>query len=180
MLVYLTRTGRKRTTGKKLLGALEADEVLLYTPLLRWYIEHGLELQDVYTTIEYQPGKILAWFVDEVTDARCMGDTDKENAISAEVFKLLGNSSYGKMMEALKRHPNVSYTKDVKTVDRALCLAWFEDLTEIADAYEITSHKPRITIHRPFQIGIAVYQLAKLRILQFYHDFLDRFVDRRL
>ena len=35
MLDYLTRTGRKRTTGKKLLGALEADEILLYTPLLR-------------------------------------------------------------------------------------------------------------------------------------------------
>jgi len=32
---------------------------------------------------------------------------------------------------------------------------------------------------RPFQIGIAVYQLAKLRMLEFYYDFLDRYVDRR-
>jgi len=77
MLDYLTRTGRKRTTGKKLLGVLEADEILLYRPLLRWYIEHGLELQAVYTTIEYQPEKIIAWFVDEVTDARRMGDMTK-------------------------------------------------------------------------------------------------------
>jgi len=96
MLDYLTRTGRQRTTGKKLLGALEADEILLYTPLLRWYIVHGVEVQAVYTTIEYQLGKIFAWFVDEVTDARRMGDTDKEKAIFAEVFKLLGNSSYEK------------------------------------------------------------------------------------
>jgi len=114
MLDYLIRTGWKRTTGKKLLGALEADEILLYTPLLRWYTEHGLELQAVYTIIEYQPGKILAWFVDEVTDARRMGDTDIEKAIFAEVFKLLGNSSYGKMIETLEKHTNVSYTKDEK------------------------------------------------------------------
>ena len=40
------------------------------------------------------------------------------------------------MIEALERHTNVSYTKDEKTVDRALRSAWFEDLTEIADAYE--------------------------------------------
>jgi len=180
MLDYLTRTGRKRTTGKKLLGTLEAYEILLYTPLLRWYIEHGLELQAVYTTIEYQPGNILAWFVDEVTDVRRMGDTDKEKDIFAEVFKLLGNSSYGKMIEALEKHTNVSYTKDEKTVDRALRSAWFKDLTEIADAYEITSRKPRVTIHRPYQVGIAVYHLAKQRILEFYHDFLDRFVDRHL
>jgi len=104
MLDYLTRTGRKRTAGKKLLGALEADEILLYTPLLRWY-----KLQAVYTTIEYQPGKILAWFVDEVTDACRMGDTDKEKAIFAEVFKLIGNSSYGKMIEALERHQRELY-----------------------------------------------------------------------
>ena len=66
-----------------------------------------------------------------------------------------------------------------KTADRALRSAWFEDLTEIADAYEITSRKPRVTIHRLLPVGIAVYQLAKLRILEFYHDFLDRFVDRK-
>lgn len=33
-----------------------------------------------------------------------MGDVNKEKAIFAEVFKLLGNSSYGKMIEALERH----------------------------------------------------------------------------
>ena len=179
MMDYLTRTGRKRTTDKKLLGVLEADEILLYTPLLRWYLKHGLELQAVYTTIKYQPEKILAWFVYEATKARRMGDIDKEKAIFAEVFKLLGNSGYGKLIEALERHTNVSYTKDEKTVGRALRSAWFEDLTEIGDAYEITSRKPRVTIHRAFQVGIAVYQLAKLRILELYHDFLDHFIDRQ-
>ena len=83
------------------------------------------------------------------------------------------------MIEALERHTKVSYTKNEKTVDRALRSAWFEDLTEIADAYEITSRKPRVTIHRLFQVGIAVYQLAKQRILEFYHHFIDRFVDHK-
>ena len=41
------------------------------------------------------------------------------------------------------------------------------------------SRKPRITIRRPFQVGIAVYQLAKLRVLEFYYDFLDKYIDRR-
>ena len=108
-----------------------------------------------------------------------MCDVDKEKAILAEVFKLLGNSDYGKFIEALERHTNVSYTKDENTVDRALRSACFEDLTEIGAAYEITSRKLCITIHRPFQVGIAVYQPAKLRILEFYHDFLDRCTDRQ-
>jgi len=34
-------------------------------------------------------------------------------------------------------------------------------------------------IHRLFQVGIAMYQLAKLRILEFYYDFFDHFIDCR-
>ena len=32
---------------------------------------------------------------------------------------------------------------------------------------------------RPFQVGIAVHQMAKLRVLQFYYNCLDKFLDRR-
>ena len=64
-------------------------------------------------------------------------------------------------------------------VDRALRSAFFEDLDEIGQAYELESRKPRILIRLPFQIGIAAYQMAKLRMLEFYYDFLDRYVERR-
>ena len=30
----------------------------------------------------------------------------------------------------------------------------------------------------PLQIGVAVYQLAKLRMLEFYYDFIDKHIDR--
>ena len=34
-------------------------------------------------------------------------------------------------------------------------------------------------IKRPYQFGIAVYQLAKLRMLEFYYDFLDKYFSRQ-
>ncbi|MCU7845747.1 MAG: DNA polymerase [Candidatus Thiodiazotropha sp. (ex Monitilora ramsayi)] len=179
MLGYLERTGRKRGDGKKLVGALAAEKLLLYAPLLRWYVEHGAVITAVYRTIDYQSTKIFAWFVEQVTTARRTGDTDKSKALLAEVFKLMGNSGYGKLIEALERQTNVIYTKNEKVVDRALRSAYFHDLDELGDAYELESKKPRLTIKRPFQIGIAVYQLAKLRMLEFYHDFLDKYIDRR-
>ena len=36
-----------------------------------------------------------------------------------------------------------------------------------------------LTLPDPIQCGISVYQLAKLRMLEFYYDFLDKYVDRR-
>ena len=114
-----------------------------------------------------------------MTEARRTGDKEKSKALLAEVFKLLGNSGYGKLIEALERKKNVIYTKDEKKVDRALRNAYFSDLDELGQAYELESRKPKITIRRPFQVGIAVYQLAKLRMLEFYYDFLDRYFDRK-
>ena len=34
-------------------------------------------------------------------------------------------------------------------------------------------------IKRPYQCGIAVYQLAKLQMLEFYYDFLDKYFSRQ-
>ena len=179
MLKYLEDTGRKRGEDKKLMGTLSAQRILVYAPLLLWYVNHGAVIKRVYRTIDYTPAKIFPWFVEQVTEARRTGDVEKSKALLAEVFKLLGNSGYGKLIEALERQTNVIYTKDEKVVDRALRSAYYSDLEEIGEAYELESRKPRITIRRPFQIGIAVYQLAKLRMLEFYYDFLDRYFDRK-
>ena len=112
MKAYMERTGRKRGDGKKLVGGLSTQKLLLYAPLLQWYVKHGAEITAVYRTIDYQATKALKWFVDEVTEARRSGDVDKSKALLADIFKLLGNSSYGKLIEALERQTCVIYTKD--------------------------------------------------------------------
>jgi len=38
---YMAHTGRKRRAGKKLVGRLSAQKLLLYEPLLQWYVSHG-------------------------------------------------------------------------------------------------------------------------------------------
>ena len=175
---YLQKTGRSNTKCKKLVGALSAEKMLVYAPLLRWYVVHGAEIKAVHRTIDYTPKKIFNWFVQQVTEARRTGDVEKEKALLADAFKLLGNSAYVKMIEAVKRHTNVVFTKYERVADRALRSAFFSDLNEIGEVYELESRKRKVEINRPFQVGIAVYQLAKLRMLEFYYDFLDWFVDR--
>ena len=83
------------------------------------------------------------------------------------------------MIKALEHQTCVVFTKDEKVVDRALQSAHFSNLEELGEVYELESRKHRITISQPFQLGIAVYKLVKLRMLEFYYDCLDRYFDRR-
>lgn len=105
----------KRTVTHKLLLALDADGILLYIPLIKWYIEHGLVIDAVYSIIACTLKHILTWFVEQVTDALCTGDVHKK-AVFAEFIKLLGNSAFGKLIKALERHIYRSYTKDKLTL----------------------------------------------------------------
>ena len=70
MLDYLKRTGRNRGDGKKLVRALSAEKLLVYAPLLRWYVDHGAVITAVYRTIDYTPGKVFDWFVEQVTEVQ--------------------------------------------------------------------------------------------------------------
>ena len=177
---YLQQSGRKRfPEQKKLLGVMSAKKILLYAPLLAWYLNQGLKLTAVHRTIDYEPREIFSWFVNEVANNRRKGDTEKDKALLAEVFKLLGNSAYGKFIEAVERHTNTIYTCAEEEVDKSLRSARFKTLEEIGPAYKVELRKSKITIDRPFQVGIVVYQLAKLRMLQFYYEFLDFYLDRR-
>ena len=45
MRKYKEETGRKTVKGtKKLCGVMEVENYLVYAPLLKWYLEHGLEV----------------------------------------------------------------------------------------------------------------------------------------
>ena len=83
MCDYLERTGRNRGDGKRLVGALSAKRLLVYAPLLQWYVNHGAVITKVYRTIDYRPERIFTWFVEQVTEARRTGDVDKSKALLA-------------------------------------------------------------------------------------------------
>lgn len=47
------------------------------------------------------------------------------------------------------------------------------------NTFQIEMSKKAINLDLPLQIECFVYQYAKLRMLQYYYDFIDVFVDRR-
>ena len=90
-----------------------------------------------------------------------------------DTHKLKGNSFYGKMIEDLMKHIRTTFTTNENLVDQSFKSPYFVDLEEINGAFKIKERKKRVNITRPYQCGIAVYQVAKLRMLEFYYDFLD-------
>ena len=150
---------------------MKAKKILLYTLLIKWYLPHGLRLTVVYHFVEYKPGKPFSWFPEELANAMREADIDPLKKQMGDVIKLKGNSFYGKIIEDLGRRKSTKFTHKEMVVDRALRHPFFDNLEEIGRVYEIKEFKRTVMIKGPYQCGIAVYQLAKLRMLEFYYDF---------
>ena len=132
----------------------------------------------VYQVIEYTPKPCFKPFVDAVSNAHRVGDADPSKAIIADTMKLVGNSSYGKTITNKERHRQVKFCDDDE-VPNLINSPFFRELNPIdGNTYEVQSSKKKIKLDLPLQVGFFVYQYAKLRMLQFYYDFLDKYIAR--
>ena len=99
---YQEQTGREiidRT--KKLLGIMRAQRIMLYSPLLKWYLSHGLRVTVIHKYLKYESKKPLSWFPKEVAQTRRDADNDPTKKKSGDTSKLKGLSFYGRMVEDL-------------------------------------------------------------------------------
>ena len=77
-----------------------------------------------------------------------------------------------------EKHISMTYANK-ENITKKINDPHFKDLNEISDeSYEVFSSKRKIKMNVPLQVGAAVYDLAKLRMLEFYFDFIDNYIDR--
>ncbi|KAG2844588.1 hypothetical protein PC129_g6750 [Phytophthora cactorum] len=173
-----SRGSNRAKPARKLIGSYFGENILIYAPLLKWYISHGMEITKTYSFIKASSHKAFAPFMEAVSNARREGDADRSNAMIAEMMKLVGNSAFGRSGMDMSKHKEVKYESDQKEIESKIEHFTFHGLEELNYACEITMKKRRLKNKNPIHLSIATYQLAKLRMPQFYYDCIDFYFDR--
>ena len=159
-----------------LIGSYFGKKIGLSTPLLKWYLNHGLVISHIYTVVEYIPNAALNSFMMQVAQARLDGDRDNDKALIAETMKLIGNSSYGKLITNKEKHHDIVYVNESE-IGTEIMDEHFYNLTELPDSYyEVEKTKKKINLDLPIHLGVFILNYAKLRMLEFYYDFLDHYL----
>ena len=68
----------------------KAHQVLLTTPLLNWYLKHGLVVTKVYQAVEWQFQQCLKEFFMEIASEQRQAAQDPSRAAHANKQKLTG------------------------------------------------------------------------------------------
>ena len=136
----------KLKSNVQLVPGMKAENVLIDSFLLKWYMEHGLLVTKVHCAIEFQYAPIFKDFIDKRTQKRREA-TLAGNTSEAALHKLIGNSAYGCSLLNKEKYVQIAY----------------------ADVKNLVAHH-----HRKG----TILQGGKLRMLEFYYDCLDYYLDR--
>ena len=114
----------------------------------------------------------------QVAQARLDGDHDNDKALTAETMKLMGNSSYGKLITNREKHHDIVYVNESE-IGTEIMDEHFYDLTELPNRYyEVEKTRKKINLDLPIHLGVFILNYAKLQMLEFYYDFLDYYLPR--
>jgi len=179
MAAYAEAKGELKKPRRALISSYFANKVLMITPLLKWYMEKGLVVTKVHTLYQYNSHPTFKTFTENVSNARRAGDRDPTQQCTAETSKMKGNSGYGKLATDKSKHRKVVY-KCGKAAARAMKSPQFRRATELTPEYlEIEKYNTVTRWDLPSQIAFFVYGYAKLRMLEFYYDFVAKYLDSR-
>ena len=75
---------------KTLIQTYNATQILLYTPVIQFYLELGLEIKNISKFIQYKPTKPLEPFVQKIVEGRIKAAEDGNGPLEL-AYKIIGN-----------------------------------------------------------------------------------------
>ncbi len=179
MRQFAEANGLMKTPRRALVSLHKADRIMLTTPLLKWYLRNGLRVTRIYQCLQFKPKRWVKHVADAIIKARRAADADPSLAIIAEMEKLIGNALYGKTATDKTRHNKVRFYTD-QDVHVALNDPLYRACDQLKPGYyEVQSAKRQIRFDLPNVMAYFVYAYAKLSMLEYVYDFLDKFIDQR-
>jgi hypothetical protein len=178
MKKVIRKTKTKFSTSRKLIASLKATKITITSTLLKWLVGKGVTVTKLYGVIPAQRGRPFNDFVKWVSDERRKGDVDTTHAIIGESAKLVGNSAYGRTGMNKNIFQKIRFCTETQ-FNRAKNNYFFNDAEEYDGVYEVASRPRTVKQNIPIQVAFNVLNDAKLRMLQFYYDFIDKYINRR-
>ena len=164
----------KKLNMETVVQGYHGTDVFAMTPLIRFWKRQGLEIIDIKHFVQYQPGKMLKPFADEVTKLRIEATFDGDEG-KAQSAKLVGNSGYGKCGENVLRHHNTKVVVDQEKMIKAAESAFTMDQNEVINesenlvGWEIKQRKRKVVDSKPIHFSNAILQTSKLLFLEFMY-----------
>ena len=176
---------KQMSRPRKVLGqAFSAKNILLTTPLLKWYINKGMIVTKIHWIRQYKKSRVFQPLVDKAIEYRKLADENPDMSLQGTSWKLgkkkththpllhcidthyflAGNSFYGKTLESGQNYHDIKVGNE-NYLKKAIRSSKFSAAEPVTDTlYEIQFTRKVYKEEKPLIIGFFILQYSKLRV----------------
>ena len=132
-------------------------------------LKHGLVLEKVHGGIEFDQSAWLAPYINFNIQLR----TKAKNNFKKAFFELMNNSVFGKTMENMRKHKDISFTTNEEAYFKRVMKPnyksgiWFSE-----NLMGCEMEKIRIFMNKSVYLGQAILDLSKIIMYEFHYDYM--------
>lgn len=156
---------------------LNKESYVIHYRNLRQCLENGLKLMKIHKVLEFRQSNWLKPYIDLNTMLR----TNATNDFHKNLFKLMTNSIFGRMLMNTRKYMNVKLTTCWNNIGRSrgsvsyIRSPLYKSFSIINnDLVMITLQNPVVNLDKPIYIGVTVLEDSKYVMYDFHYNFIKK------
>ena len=139
--------------------------------LLKFYMDHGVQITKIWFGVSFDEGDYLAGYIRKNIEIR----NGRKDELGKTLYKLLGNSIYGKTFESPFKRNTYEIIRDPIKLQGMLNEGNIASLTPIEDmGWIVKLDGEDIILDKPTYIGACVCEFSKLHMYTLLYDKLSQ------
>lgn len=135
--------------------------------LLKFYMEHGVEVKKIWFAVSFDEGDYLKGYIRKNIEIR----NTRKDELGKTLYKLLGNSIYGKTFESPFKRNTYEIVRDKTKLQGLIEEGNIAALTPIDDlGWIVRMDGEDIVLDKPTYIGACVCEFSKLHMYTLLYD----------
>lgn len=160
---------------EKLIGTLnERNNYMVHYRNLKLYLQQGMRLTAVHSVLTFRQTPWMKTFIEANVKRRALATSDFEK----DLWKLVNNAVFGKTMENVKKRCvfelyNEEEEKHIRQFQRRVQNPLYKESVLIGHNTKllgVMSHKSKVVLDKPIATGMAVLDLSKALMYDFYYN----------
>ena len=138
---------------------LNKKKYVVHIKSLKQALNHGLKLKKIHRIIEFNQKAWLKPYIDMNTELKKLANDDFEK----DLFKLMNNAVFGKIMENIRKHRDIKLVTTDKKRNKLVSEPNYHTMNYISEDLSIIKmNKMTVKMNKPIYLGLSILDIKKI------------------
>ncbi|GBM08249.1 hypothetical protein AVEN_82934-1 [Araneus ventricosus] len=138
---------------------------------LKFYLKLGLKLTAIHKILKFEQKPWLKRYIEFNTNKRI----NATSLFEKNLFKLMNNAVYGKTMENVRKHKDISLINNNPKAEKLVASPTFRAFSIFNDnLVGVERLKKTVWLNKPLYVGFAILELSKLHMYKFHYEYIKQ------